>query len=446
VPWISLLAGLLLAGGGSACAGDDALALHHDAIVVDTHSDTTPWFQDPEWRFDERHERGHMDLPRMREGGLDVQFWSIYMGETPGRGRAIREALERIDAVHETAARHSDEVELAGSVSDVRRIVREDKIAFLMGVEGGHIIEESLAALRTFYRLGVRYLTLTHSFHTGWADSSGTRDTPEPVHHGLSAFGEEVVAEMNRLGMMVDVSHVSDETFWDVLRVSRAPVIASHSSVRAIADHRRNLSDEMLVALAEKGGIVMINFYSGYIDLEQQEPLREIYRVVGPQIAQLRDELADDPVAYRRALRELFAGQEIPRSRLGVLLDHFDHALRVAGADHVGIGADWDGVASLPEGMEDVSRLPALTEGLLSRGHSPDVVRGVLGENLLRVMGEVEATAHTLAHSRFPAGTNRRSQGSNLTLSGSWHHLLIEPFRSAVSSSAFSSRAEGDRV
>jgi membrane dipeptidase len=309
---ISLLAGLLLAAGGNACAGDDPLALHRDAIVVDTHSDTTPWFQDPTWRFDERHERGHMDLPRMREGGLDVQFWSIYMGETPGRGRAIREALERIDAVHEIAARHSDEVELAGSVSDIRRIVHGGRIAFLMGVEGGHIIEESLAALRTFYRLGVRYLTLTHSFHTGWADSSGTQDTPEPVHYGLSAFGEEVVAEMNRLGMMVDVSHVSDETFWNVLRVSRAPVIASHSSVRAIADHRRNLSDEMLEALAANGGVVMINFYSGYIDPELQEPLRELYRAVGPALAALRDELADDPVALRQALRERITWGSVP--------------------------------------------------------------------------------------------------------------------------------------
>jgi membrane dipeptidase len=396
--WISLLALLLVAGGGGACAGDDALGLHHDAIVVDTHSDTTPWFQDPAWRFDERHERGQMDLPRMREGGLDVQFWSIYLGETPGRGRAIRDALERIDAVHEIAARHSDEVGLASSVSDIRRIVREDRIAFLMGVEGGHIIEESLAALRTFYRLGVRYLTLTHSFHTSWADSSGTRKALEPIHHGLSAFGEEVVAEMNRLGMMVDVSHVSDETFWDVLRVSRAPVIASHSSVRAIADHRRNLSDEMLEGLAAHGGVVMINFYSGYIDLEQQEPLRELFRAVGPRLAQLREQLTDDPVAFRRAMRELFAEQEIPRSRLDVLLDHFDHALRVAGADHVGIGADWDGVVSFPDGMEDVSHLPALTQGLLARGHSPEVVRLVLGENLLRVMGEVEAVAHTLAN------------------------------------------------
>jgi membrane dipeptidase len=404
---VGALAALLVAWAGLACAQQDALGLHHDAIVVDTHSDTTPWFQDPTWRFDERHEQGHMDLPRMREGGLDVQFWSIYMGETPGRGDAIRAALERIDAVHEIAALHSDEVGLAGSVSDVRRIVREDKIAFLMGVEGGHIIEESLAALRTFYRLGVRYLTLTHSFHTSWADSSGTQESREPLHHGLSAFGEEVVAEMNRLGMMVDVSHVSDETFWDVLRVSRAPVIASHSSVRAIADHRRNLSDEMLEALAAHGGVVMINFYSGYIDPEQQEPLSELYRRLGPRLAQLREQLADDPVALRRALRELLVGQEIPRSRLEVLLDHFDHALRVAGADHVGIGADWDGVLSLPEGMEDVSHLPALTRGLLARGHPPDVVRRVLGENLLRVMGEVEAVARTLTRDSGPRGGNQ---------------------------------------
>jgi membrane dipeptidase len=384
---------LLVTCTGLACAEQDALELHRDAIVVDTHSDTTPWFQDPAWRFDEHHEQGHMDLPRMQEGGLDVQFWSIYMGETQGRGRAIREALERIDAVHELAARHPNDVALAGSVEDIRRIVEGGRIAFLMGVEGGHILEESLAALRTFHRLGVRYLTLTHSFHTSWADSSGTRETPEPLHHGLAAFGEQVVAELNRLGMMVDVSHVSDETFWDALRVSRAPVIASHSSVRAVADHRRNLADDMLRALADQAGVVMINFYSGYIDLELQEPLRKLYGVVGPRLGALREEHADDPVARRRAFRQLFAEQQIPRSRLAVLLDHFDHALRVAGPDHVGIGADWDGVVSLPEGMEDVSQLPVLTRGLLTRGHAPDVVRRVLGENLLRVMAEVEAVA-----------------------------------------------------
>jgi membrane dipeptidase len=372
---------------------DEAEALHREAIVIDTHSDTTPWFQDPEWHFDERHDEGHEDLPRMREGGLDAQFWSIYMGETPGRGAAIRAAIERIDAVHELVRRHPRDLALATSADDIRRAAAEGKIACLMGVEGGHIIEESLPALRTYYRLGVRYMTLTHSFHTSWADSSGTNEPLPPGHGGLTAFGEEVVREMNRLGMMVDVSHVSDDTFWDVLRVSRAPVIASHSATRAIANHPRNLTDEMLRALAKNGGVVMINFYSGYIDASLVAPLRDVFVSFGPRIAEIRAQHPDDDLARMRAMRSLFHGVELPRSELSVLLDHFDHALEVAGPDHVGIGADWDGVPSMPHGMEDVSHLPALTRGLLERGHSPEVVRKVLGENLLRVMAAVQAAS-----------------------------------------------------
>jgi membrane dipeptidase len=378
-------------------AGEDpATALHRDALVIDTHVDTTPWLQDPEWRFDERHDEGHVDLPRMREGGLDALFWSIYVGKTEGRGRAIREAIERIDAVYEVVADHPDALALATSVAEVRAATASGRIACLMGLEGGHIIEESLPALRTFHRLGVRYMTLTHSFHTSWADSSGTNESPDPLHGGLTAFGEDVVREMNRLGMMVDVSHVSDDTFWDALRVSRAPVLASHSSARAVADHPRNLSDPMLRALAEAGGVVMINFYSGYIDAELVEPIRALFGRLLPRIEELRTVHADDPVGLRRAYRELLRGVDVPRTSLDVLLDHFDHALRVAGPDHVGIGSDWDGVASMPRGMDDVSHLPALTRGLLARGHPPAVVRKVLGENLLRVMAEVERVARTM--------------------------------------------------
>jgi membrane dipeptidase len=367
--------------------------------VIDTHSDTTPWFEDPEWRFDERHAEGHQDLPRMREGGLDAQFWSIHMGETPGSGRAIREAVLRIDAVHELVRRHPRELALAATAEDIRRAAAEGRIACLMGIEGGHIIEDSLAALRTFHRLGVRYLTLTHSFHTSWADSSGTNEVPPPRHGGLTAFGEEVVREMNRLGMLVDVSHVSDATFEDVLRVTRAPVIASHSATRAVADHPRNLSDDMLRALAHNGGVVMINFYSGYIDAALVAPLRQVFLAFAPRFAELRAQHADDPVARMRAMRGLFREAVVPRADLSVLLDHFDHALRVAGPDHVGLGADWDGVPSMPRGMEDVSRLPALTRGLLERGHAPEVVRKVLGENLLRVLGEVETASRGEASS-----------------------------------------------
>jgi membrane dipeptidase len=387
-------AGLFCAACAPSGGGDDAArALHRDAIVIDGHSDTTPWFQDPEWRFDERHAEGHEDLPRMREGGLDAQFWSIHMGETPGEGRAIREALLRIDAVHELVRRHPQELALAGSADEIRRAAAQGKVACLLGMEGGHIIEDSLAALRSYARLGVRYLTLTHSFHTGWADSAGTNEAPPPRHGGLTAFGEEVVRELNRLGVMVDVSHVSDDTFWDVLRVSRAPVIASHSSVRALAGHPRNLSDEMLRALAAQGGLVMINFYSGYIDTALVAPLRQLFLDLGPRLAELRAQHPADAVARMRAMRALFRGVRVPAAELSTLLDHFDHALRVAGPDHVGIGADWDGVPSMPRGMEDVSRLPALTRELLLRGHPPEVVRKVLGENLLRVMERVEAVS-----------------------------------------------------
>ena len=389
-------------GGPETLASAEALALHRAAIVIDTHSDTTPWFQDPDWDFATRHAEGDMDLPRMREGGLDAQFWSIYLGRREGDGRAIREALERIDAVYEMIARHRDATELATSAADVRRIVSGRKIASLLGLEGGHIIEGRLEALRSFYRLGVRYMTLTHSFHTRWADSSGTSTTPEPEHDGLTDFGREVVAEMNRLGMMVDVSHVSDDTFWDVIETTAAPLIASHSSSRAVFDHRRNLSDDMLAALAANGGVAMLNFAPSYIDAEanrltllQSERLRPEYREISQRYR-------DDPIGLRRAFRAIRMQNPAPRAPLAKLLDHFDHAIHVAGPDHVGLGADWDGMPSMPEGLEDVSRLPALTAGLLQRGHTPETLIKVLGGNLLRVMEQVERVA------RLKSGDLRR--------------------------------------
>ncbi len=386
--WIALTSGLACGERESADSGQD---LHRSAIVVDTHSDTTPRFEDPDWDFLSRHalDDGHMDLPRIQEGGLDVQFWSIYMGKKERKGEAIEEALQRIDAVHQLVERNPEQLGLAMSVGDIREHVAAGRLANLMGVEGGHIIENDLAVLRTYHRLGVRYMTLTHSFHTDWADSSGTSQDLEPLHGGLSPFGEEVVREMNRLGMMVDVSHVSDETFWDVLRVSKAPVIASHSSVRHVADHRRNVDDEMLRALAGNNGVIMINFFPGYIDERVIEESAAYTKQWGDTLAQLRSD-HEDPEARSKAYRDHFQSHPLPQSSLAVLLDHFDHAVAVAGPDHVGIGADWDGVPSMPVGMEDVTDLPALTEGLLERGHSPDTVRKVLGENLLRVMAEVE--------------------------------------------------------
>ena len=380
--------------------------LHRDAIVVDTHSDTTPRFENPEWDFAERHDRsdGHQDLPRMREGGLDVQFWSIYLGQKDVAGEALAEARRRIDAVHRLVDRNPGELGFATTVREIRDHVAAGRVANLMGVEGGHIIENDLENLREFHRRGVRYMTLTHSFHTEWADSSGTRADVEPRHGGLNAFGEQVVREMNRLGMMVDVSHVSDDTFWDVLEVSEAPVIASHSSVRAVARHRRNLDDAMLRALAKNGGVVMINFYPAYIDEGVAEEAGAYYRKWGETLSQIRQAYRDDAAGRGRAYRAHFAAHPMPRASLEKLLDHFDHAIAVAGPDHVGIGADWDGVPSMPEGMGDVSDLPNLTRGLLERGHDEETVRKVLGENLLRVMAEVEAVGDSI-RSRGPQGS-----------------------------------------
>jgi membrane dipeptidase len=393
----------LVVGALAACApsgpGSDSeenrAALHRAAIVVDTHSDTTPRFQDPEWRFDVEHppEEGHMDLPRIERGGLDVQFWAIYVGRAEGEGKAIRRAVERIDAVYDMAARYADRTEIAYSTADVKRIVASGKLASLMGLEGGHIIEDSLAALRTFHRLGVRYMTLTHSFHTNWADSSGTNEVPEPLHGGLTPFGREVVREMNRLGMMVDVSHVSDGTFWDVLEASEVPVIASHSSCRALADHPRNLSDEMLRALARNGGVAMINFYPGYIDASIRDAARALALRLRPRIDALRAQYGGDAVGLRRATRSLYRENPFPTTSLGVLIDHLDHAIKVAGPDHVGLGSDWDGVPSMPVGMEDVSKLPAITSALLDRDHTRETVLKILGGNILRVMREVERHA-----------------------------------------------------
>ena len=390
----ALLLGLLLSGS-LGCAKPTADEIHFSSIVIDGHSDTTPRFEDPTWDFGERHDDsdGDMDLPRIREGGLDVQFWSIYMGrvETPGDG--LRMALERIDAVHEMADRFPEDVVVAANVREIRAAVADGKLVSLMGIEGGHIIENSLPALRNFYRLGVRYMTLTHSFHTDWADSSGTTSVPEPVHGGLTDFGREIVLEMNRIGMLVDISHVSDKTFFDAIETSRSPLIASHSSTRAVADHPRNMTDDMLRALAKNGGLVMINFYPAYIDDDANAATRAYFAEHGPRMLAMRDEAGDDAKRRSELFRAHFAAYPVPQTSLDVLLDHFDHAIAVAGPDHVGLGADWDGVASMPVGMEDITHLPALSTGLLARGHSAETVRNVLGENLLRVLEAAEQVA-----------------------------------------------------
>jgi membrane dipeptidase len=360
----------------------DVARLHREALVVDGHNDVPSlvldygfdlgmdgadpaktsaarfWILGPllgEPQGDEL--RTHTDLRRLREGGVDAQFFSIFahpdLAENPGDSR--RRALAMIEALEAQIARHASDLELARSATDVRRIVASGKIAALMGLEGGHAIDDDLAHLRDFHARGVRYMTLTWSHTHGWADASGD----EPRHGGLTDFGRDVVREMNRLGMLVDVSHVSDETFWDTLEVTTKPVIASHSSARALTDVPRNMSDAMLQAVSENGGVVMINFGGAFIDPRKAGTANIVWDALvhgGPS-----------PVP------------------LGLLLDHIEHVARVAGVDHVGLGSDFDGTIFLPEGAADVAGFPRITAGLVARGWTEPGVRKLLGENLLRV-------------------------------------------------------------
>jgi membrane dipeptidase len=345
-----------------------AMKLHREAIVVDTHNDITSPMTDEGFDLGARDKSGktQTDIPRMKEGGLDAEFFAIYVAAKYAKeGGSARRAMDMINDVYEQTRRHPESLEMAFTSGDIRRIHKNGKISALMGIEGGHAIEDSLSALRQFYKLGVRYMTLTHTNTNNWADSAGGINNPaEKRHGGLSDFGREVVREMNRLGMMVDISHVGDDTFWDVIETSQAPVIASHSSCRNLTNVSRNLTDDMLKALAKNRGVVMINFYSGFINTEYAKP--------------------GTPAPAKAA----------NKSTMDMLMQHFEHAIKVAGIDHVGIGSDFDGVdGMLPAGMEDVSKLPVITYELLKRGYSDTDVKKVLGENFLRVMAEVEEAA-----------------------------------------------------
>ncbi len=365
-------------------------AIHDRAILVDGHNDL-PWRLRDEFDFSlaafdisTRHDDGHTDIPRLREGRVGAQFWAAYVPVNFLEQGGARVALEQIDLIRRFTERY-DDLEMAYTVEDVRRITAAGKIASLIGIEGGHAIENSLGALRMFFDLGVRYMTLTHSSTVDWADAA----TDDPKHNGLNQLGEQVVREMNRLGMMVDISHVSEATMDDVLRVSEAPVIFSHSSARAIADHSRNVPDAILRRLPENGGVVMVNFYSGFIVPEAAPLVRDMFDVW----RRLRAEHPDDDAAFTEAWEDWQAHHPIPRGTVGVLVDHIDHIVSVAGIDHVGLGSDYDGVSVLPEGLEDVSKFPMVTEELLRRGYSDDDVVKILGENALRVMADVESVA-----------------------------------------------------
>jgi membrane dipeptidase len=411
---LPLLSGCLVASSFSQSAPDAVSAkarqIHNSAIIVDTHADTPQRFLDE--KFDigntDPKDRGHISLDKARAGNLGAEFFSIWVEPNTNQGRFGQHTLDLIDAVYEQAERHPDRVTMAFSVSDIERAHKQKKLAALMGIEGGHSIENDIRLLRDFYRLGVRYMTLSWSNTNEWADSSGDINDPKVEHHnGLTDFGREVVREMNRMGMMVDISHVSDKTFYDAIAATKAPVIASHSSSRELTDHPRNMTDDMLRAVAKNGGVVQVNFFNAFIDenfrkaFEAQSKERDA--AVAAYIKERKD--AGQPVTYLDIDRiEREWGAKVPRPPLKSLIDHIDHIAKTAGIDHVGLGSDFDGVSgATPEGIDSAADLPKITQALLDRGYNEKEIHKILGGNLLRVFGEVEKVSRQMRSESTPA-------------------------------------------
>ncbi len=384
-----------------------ALEIHRKAIVIDTHNDvTTPMTNDDYDLSGTPPLPYRTSIERMKQGGLTAEFFSLYVRPWyVTHGGAARRTLDMIDSVYRAVERHPNDLMLATSAADIRRAKKEKKIAALMGIEGGHAIENSLASLREFHRLGVRYITLTWNNTNDWADAA--RD--EKKHHGLTDFGKEVVSEMNRLGMLVDVSHVSDETMSDALDVSKAPIIASHSSARALSNVPRNIPDDLLRRIAKNGGVVQVNFYSVFVDAATVTPQNdERNRRLKAQQDAIEEKYKDDPERLAEEGDKLDAANPLPPLPISKLIDHIDYIVKVAGIDHVGIGADFDGAVDMPEGARDVSMLPNITYELLKRGYSENDIRKILGENFLRVFAAAERVARNSSKSISGDGSLRR--------------------------------------
>jgi membrane dipeptidase len=378
-----------------------ARAIHDSAIVVDTHADTPQRFLDEGFDIGstDPNDVGHVSLDKARRGNLGAEFFSIWVDPETNQGHFARHTFDLIDSVYEQAARHPNRMMMAFSVADIERAHQQHKLAALMGIEGGHSIENDMHLLRDYYRLGVRYMTLSWSNTNEWADSSGDINDPKVQHHnGLSGFGKQVVLEMNRLGMMVDISHVADKTFWDTIAVTKAPVIASHSSARALDSHPRNMSDDMLRAVAKNGGVVQVNFYSGFLDEDFRKAMEAQAKDQAAAIQKYDDQLKAEGkvptyIDHDRIEREWMA--KIPRPSMKLLVDHIDHIAKVAGVDHVGFGSDFDGVSgATPQGIDSAADLPKITQALLDRGYSAEDIHKILGGNLLRVFAEVERVSH----------------------------------------------------
>ena len=400
---ILLLATFLIAAGNSwprdrTAARAQAVAqrvLAH-AIIIDTHADTPQMMLDQNYDLADPNSPYMLSIPKMRAGHLGAEFFSIWVDVDWPRRDLIHRALDLIDVVDSQVALHSDDLELATTADDIERIHRQGKIAILMGVEGGHIIQDDVRALDIYYRLGARYMTLTHTKDNAIGDSSGDK----PRWNGLSPFGEQVVERMNRLGMMVDISHVSDATFYAALAASKAPLIASHSSCRALCNVPRNMTDDMIRALAKNGGVMDVNFYSGFLDPAFAAALDKVSGPMEAAVKAAQDSAAQQgkrlSYAQETAIRQRYvAGIPVPSYTL--IADHIDHAVKVGGIDHVGLGSDFDGVDGMvPRGMEDVSHLPGLIQELARRGYSEQDLCKILGGNVLRVMRQVETASRQM--------------------------------------------------
>ncbi|HMI54417.1 MAG TPA: dipeptidase [Candidatus Saccharimonadales bacterium] len=386
-----VLAAMVMAGDLSPRARE----LHFSSLVVDTHDDTTQRLLDGKFDLGQRDAKGSIDIPRMREGNLSAIFFSIWIPSKVTGPEAVTRALAQIEAVRDQVRKHPRDLTLATTAAEVRQAHADGKIAALMGVEGGHMINSDLDVLRKFAALGVRYMTLTHSGNDEWADSSGDK----ALHNGLTPFGKEVVREMNKLGMMVDISHVSDKTFYDALEASKAPLIASHSSCRAICSAPRNMTDQMIKDLAAKGGVIEINYHVSFLsqeflNAEKADP--QINKTIALEVQKLCGENeACQLLEGDRLTREQVARGKLPRVDWSKIIEHLDHAVKLVGADHVGLGSDFDG-ANMPYGMEDATHLPQITQALLDRGYSDADIKKILGENTLRVMTEVERVSQGL--------------------------------------------------
>jgi len=380
-----------------------ARQIQDSTIVIDTHADTPQRFLDENYDIGstDPSDHGHISLDKAKAGNLGAEFFSIWVEPETNQGHFARHTLDLIDSVYEQAARHPDRMMMAFSVADIERAHREHKLAALMGIEGGHSIENDIHLLRDYYRLGVRYMTLSWSNTNEFADSSGDMTKPNVEHHnGLTEGGKQIVLEMNRLGMLVDISHVADKTFWDTIAVTKAPVIASHSSARALTNHARNMTDDMLRAVAKNGGVVDVNFYSAFVD----EDYRKANEAQAKDREAARKAYIDELKAQGKTPNYLDLDRidrewsaKIQRPPLSSLVDHIDHIAKIAGVDHVGLGSDFDGVSgATPQGIDSAADLPKITQALVDRGYSATDIRKILGGNVLRVFADAERVSREM--------------------------------------------------